>query len=147
MQLFNKNYIGFVEEEYSWKDAIYKACEKLVADKIITTKYIDKIIENTYTYGPYYVLTEDLALPHASLFSEVLKPATSFYIFKNKVDFIYEEKSKKVKYLVVLAANDQDSHLNILKEIINFWNDKNFLNELDSIKSAEQLQKFVEKLN
>ena len=56
-----------------WEDAIRKAAQPLVDEKKVTESYVDDIIVGVKNNGPYIILTEHVALPHARPESGALK--------------------------------------------------------------------------
>ncbi|MBQ5554892.1 MAG: PTS sugar transporter subunit IIA, partial [Erysipelotrichaceae bacterium] len=61
------NHYSFVDSFDSWQDSIYGAAQPMVADGTLDNQYLDKIIENVNTYGPYFIIMPDVAMPHSTL--------------------------------------------------------------------------------
>ena len=64
-------------------------------------------------YGPYMVLTDNFALMHARPEDGVNETSMALLVSENKLDM----KGKPVKLFLILAAADDNSHIEALSEI------------------------------
>ncbi|TXT17234.1 MAG: PTS system ascorbate-specific IIA component [Erysipelotrichaceae bacterium] len=64
--------------------------------------------------GPYIVISNDIAIPHARPEDGVLKTAVALLKLKDRVVFSPE---KSVNTILVLAGSSNGSHINILRDI------------------------------
>lgn len=112
--------IEVVEKVDSWQDAVRLACEPLIKKSLITDQYIESIIKSVYENGPYMVLDDYFALMHARPGDGVNKTSLSLLVTKEEISL----ESKPVKIFLVLAAEDNKSHLNKLQRIIQIFMDK-----------------------
>jgi len=71
----------------NWEDAIRKSAQSLVDNKKVTEGYVDDIIKGVNELGPYIVITEHVALPHARPESGALEPAVGITVLKDSVEF------------------------------------------------------------
>ena len=55
-QLLTKEHIQLEVEADDWRDAIHKSAEPLVQDGYIDARYINAMIKNVETNGPYIVM-------------------------------------------------------------------------------------------
>ncbi|SFO93577.1 PTS sugar transporter subunit IIA [Salibacterium halotolerans] len=100
-------------EVSSWEAAIAIAGQPLLKKKIIEEEYISSMIESVHENGPYIVLADCFALPHAKPGEGVYSMGMSLLTLDNPVDL----KGNQVKVFLVLAAIDSTSHLSALSEI------------------------------
>ena len=63
--LVRKNHFNFVDEVYTWRESIVKACEPLVNDGSVKGDYAFEIIKNIEKYGPYLIVMPGVAMPHS----------------------------------------------------------------------------------
>lgn len=96
-----------------WEEAVQIASEPLLAENIIEEKYVQAMIENVHKNGPYIVLKDFFALPHAQAGEGVHQKGMSLLTLDDAVDL----KGNPVKIFVVLAAVDSESHLQALTEL------------------------------
>jgi len=66
-------------------------------------------------FGPYIVLADNFALPHAQSVGNVNRLAMSLLLTDQPTDM----KGRPVSIFLVLAPTDNDSHLQALREVAN----------------------------
>lgn len=142
--LVNENLIELNIDAKDWQDAIIKAAQPLVINNKITSSYVDDIIAGVKNNGPYIVLTEHVALPHARPESGALESSIGIATLKNPVEF-GNEANDPVKYLFTLSAKDSSQHLTALAELAELFEDKDFFNLLDSTNSAKEIINYINK--
>lgn len=127
-----------------WEDAIRKAAQPLVDEKKVTESYVDDIIVGVKNNGPYIVLTEHVALPHARPESGALESAIGVATLKTPVEF-GNEANDPVKYLFTLSAKDSSQHLSALSELAGLFEDKGFFNLLDNSNNPKEIMEYINK--
>ena len=111
-EIVEKNHYLFADSFESWKDSIYGVAKPLLEDGTVEKEYLDSIIENVNTYGPYFIIMPNVAMPHASFgCAGVNKTAISFCKVKTPVIFDPEDETKNASIFFTLAAVDNDKHL------------------------------------
>ncbi|MDD7305110.1 MAG: PTS sugar transporter subunit IIA [Peptoniphilaceae bacterium] len=137
---------GFIQIDVrasDWKDSIFKASKKLLDANLINENYINSMIENILENGPYIVVAKGFAIPHAKITDGVRKTGFNLIRLKNPVYFGTNSDFDPIKYVCVLAASDQVSHLNAFFEIINLFQDKNFVDKLDKTEDVDQILRLI----
>lgn len=127
-----------------WEDAIKKAAQPLVDEKKVTESYVDDIIVGVKNNGPYIVLTEHVALPHARPESGALESAIGIATLKTPIEF-GNEANDPVKYLFTLSAKDSSQHLSALSELAGLFEDKEFFNLLDNSNNPKKIMEYINK--
>ncbi|WP_027334328.1 PTS sugar transporter subunit IIA [Mycoplasma elephantis] len=134
-------------EAKDWKDAIHKSLEPLVNKKIINEKYYELILESTKKHGPYYVICDGLAMPHAS--------ATTDAVFSNGFSLLtltkpikFENDEREVSILVALAAIDGETHTAIaIPQIIAVFENEETLKKIIAAKNKEEIIKIIKAID
>ena len=129
-------------EASDWEDAIRKAAQPLVDNKKVTPSYVDDIIKGVNELGPYIVITEHVALPHARPESGALESAVGIVTLKEPVEFGSADNDP-VKYLFPLSAKDNDSHLCALQSLVELLSDPDFFAKLDSASTPKDVVDLV----
>ena len=129
-------------EASDWEDAIRKAAQPLVDNKKVTPSYVDDIIKGVNELGPYIVITEHVALPHARPESGALESAVGIVTLKEPVEFGSSDNDP-VKYLFPLSAKDNDSHLGALQSLVELLSDPDFFAQLDSASTPKDVVDLV----
>lgn len=102
-----------VETIDNWKEAIEIAAQPLLDKGVIEEGYVSNMIQSVKDNGPYIVLNDYFALPHAKAGEGVNEVGLSLLTVKEPVDL----EGKPVKIFLVLAAVDSSAHLEVLSEI------------------------------
>ena len=135
-KILNTNLIQFKDQLETWQEAIQLAAEPLLNNNSIEQTYVDKIISNTKEIGPYYILAPNIALPHARPEFGVKKMGLSILVIKEPVWFS-DKDQHKVQLIIVLAAADNQSHLEALAELAAILGDEENVNKLIHSESKE----------
>lgn len=117
-----------VDHIETWEEAIKLASEPLLKAGYIEEAYVDHMIASVNQNGPYIVLMDYFALPHAKAGEGVNQLGMALLKVNQPVDL----KGNPVKVFLVLAAIDADSHMQSLQEISEILSDeanyKSFIN-------------------
>lgn len=115
--------IQVIETMDSWQAAAKLAGQPLLTKGFITKNYIQSMIQSVNDYGPYMVIADYFALLHARPGEGVNQQSMSLLVIKEPVDML----GKPVKIFMVLAAEDNQSHLDSLQKIMAiFMEPKNY---------------------
>ncbi|HBH1344128.1 BglG family transcription antiterminator [Clostridioides difficile] len=112
-ELINAERVNIIKTVRDWKEAIKIASKPLLEDNSIEELYIENMIKSVEKYGPYIVLADRFALPHASSKEGVNKLAMSLLIVEDEVDLL----GKPVNIFMVLAAVDNTTHIRALASL------------------------------
>ncbi|VIF66339.1 PTS system fructose/mannitol-family transporter subunit IIAB [Clostridioides difficile] len=112
-ELINAERVNIIKSVIDWKEAIKIASKPLLEDNSIEELYIENMIKSVEKYGPYIVLADRFALPHASSKEGVNKLAMSLLIVEDEVDLL----GKPVNIFMVLAAIDNTTHIRALASL------------------------------
>ncbi|MFV0381955.1 MAG: PTS sugar transporter subunit IIA [Breznakia sp.] len=137
--LLQEKNVQIVDSVKDWVEAIHIAVSPLVSEGYVERRYIDGIIENTYQFGPYYVLCENLALLHARPEQGVISRQVAITLLRNPIKF--KEDGCDVCLLLTLAASDSQSHLEVMKAIATIFSDSNRVQQLIHAKSSTDIYK------
>lgn len=127
--LLTENRIQKLKSVKDWKHAIEIASKPLLDDGSIRESYIEAMIASVEKFGPYIVLADEFALPHASSEGGVNKLSMSMLIVDDRVDLL----GKDVKIFLVLASVDNKSHLKALASLTDILSAED---NLEFIKTA-----------
>lgn len=122
-----------------WEEAIYKASGYLLNQGFITSNYIEKMIQTIQDLGPYIVISDSVALPHATAKDGVIKTGMSMLFLKNKVDLL----GKPVRIFIVLASLDNEQHLKALSQLTQLFSEKAVKDKMMKSKSKDELTELI----
>ena len=134
--------VRIVDHVTDWKEAINESLKVLVEQGYVTEEYGKNIVDVTLEYGPYYVLTENVALIHGRPEMGVLKKQLAVTVLKQPVKF--SEDGYPVRLLVALAATDPDSHIDVMQTLAEVFMDEDAIQKIvDSDSTEEIYQSFL----
>lgn len=116
-QLLSKECIQTSTSVTEWKKAVEVASQPLLKLSKIEPQYVQAMIDSVEKNGPYMVIADHLALMHARPEDGVIEQGISLLVVSNPIDM----EGKPVKIFLVLAAKDNESHLESLQEVMNIF--------------------------
>ena len=103
----------------NWEEAIRLAAMPLLSEGAVTEGYVDMMIQTVKDVGPYIVIDDGLAMPHARPEAGAKAPGMSMLILKTPVDLLGEP----VQVFIALSAVDSSSHIEGMAELARLvWN-------------------------
>lgn len=135
------------EQPHDWQEAIRVASQSLIDNGFITVEYVDEIIQNVITNGPYIIIAEQIAMPHAAGDSPgVLGTGISFTKFPQEVLFKNEETDEiqPATLFFTLAAKDAESHLDNITRLMDLLMDEE---KVEALMASSSLTDFDQLLN
>lgn len=130
--------IQVMKECADWKEAIKIAANPLLTKGIVEPSYIDAMIENVETLGPYVVIGPEIAIPHARPDKGVNQVGISFLKLTEPVYFLNNKKDP-VRLLFCIAAIDNTTHLKALSQLTTLLNEEKNLKLLKKADSIEEI--------
>lgn len=144
--LIENDSILLQQEASNWQEAIKLSTNLLEKAKIINQNYYLNILESTAKYGPYYVIMDGFAMPHASGTSDsVFGNGFSLVTLKNPVVF---ENNVKVSVFVCVAAIDGETHTKIaIPQLVAIFESPENIAKIASFQTKEQVIDFISKID
>ena len=143
-EFVEKKHYSFHEGFDDWRDAVRAACAPLLADGIIEKEYPEIIIEKVEELGPYIVIAPNICIPHAERGRGVNDTAMCFMKTEKPVSFDPNDPDKDARIFVVLAATDDEVHLNNLMALSETLSDEDIVAKVLEAKTPEDLLKIEE---
>lgn len=116
MVVFNEKNTILNAESKDWQQAIEISAKILEDQGFVNENYVNGIKQGIDKFGPYIVIADGLAIPHARPEAGALKTGYGLVTLKNGVKF--EGVEQPVKVFIPFCATDNDSHLDVLQSII-----------------------------
>ena len=108
-RLIESDTIAVGWEASDWEQAVRTGGAMMVSAGLAEERYIDTIVENHKTIGPYFVIAPGIAMPHAKPDKGVLKTGYALILLKNPVEF-GDEENDPVDILIFAGAINQEEH-------------------------------------
>ena len=141
-EMLKRENVRLADSVDSWQDAIKLAIAPLSEGGYVEDRYVDEIIRATNEMGPYYVLTEDVALIHGRPEDGCIKGQLAVTVLKKPVKF--SEDSLDVRLLVALAAEDSNSHIEAMQVLAGIFMDEDKIAQIVASDDADEIyQEFM----
>ena len=141
MDLLKKENVQICDSAKDWRDAIYISVLPLEKHGYVEPRYKDEIIANVESMGPYIVIADYIALPHARPEQGALKTQIGVTLFRN--DVVFDGKDDMpARLFVTLAAKDSDSHLDALVVISDLLSDEATVEKILESPDVETLYQY-----
>lgn len=133
--------IQVVDSVANWEDAIRISLKPLIEGGYAEPRYADNIIADTRELGPYYVLTEDVALIHARPEEGAIKKQMAVTLVHRPVTF--PEGSFPVRLLFALSAEDSHSHIEVIKMLASICMEEFRVEDLATCETPEEIYRLL----
>ncbi len=134
----DKKHYSFHEGFDDWRDAVRAACQPLVDDGTVEKEYPEIIIGKVEELGPYIVIAPNICIPHAERGRGVNDTAMCFMKTEKPVRFS-DDGEHDAQIFVVLAAVDDDVHIQNLMALSETLSDEDIVAKLLKVKTPEEL--------
>lgn len=138
-EIVEKKHFSFHEGFDDWRDAVRAACAPLLSDGTIEKEYPEIIIQKVEELGPYIVIAPNICIPHAERGRGVNDTAMCFMKTEKPVSFDPNDPDKDARIFVVLAATDDEVHLNNLMQLSETLSDETIVDKLLQAKTGDDL--------
>ena len=137
MDLLKRENVQICEKADDWRDAIRISVLPLEKGGYAEPRYKEEIIKNLERLGPYIIIADDVALPHARPEQGAIQTQMAVTLFRQDVAF--EEEGAAARLFISLVANDSDSHLNALMQMSELLGDEAVLNGILASETEDEL--------
>ena len=136
MGLVKLENVQICEKANDWRQAIKISVQPLEQGGYVKSCYKDGIIENVEKLGPYIMIADEIAMPHARPDQGAIETQIGITLFREGVRF--DGKETTARLFVTLAAKDSDSHVDALVKISELLSDDE---TVEAILEASDVQK------
>ena len=138
-EIVEKKHFSFHEGFDDWRDAVRAACAPLLSDGTIEKEYPEIIIQKVEELGPYIAIAPNICIPHAERGRGVNDTAMCFMKTEKPVSFDPNDPDKDARIFVVLAATEDEVHLNNLMQLSETLSDEAIVDKLLQAKTGDDL--------
>lgn len=140
MELLKKENVQICDTASDWREAIRMAVKPLEEHGYVESRYKEEIISNVEKMGPYIVIADNIALPHARPEQGALRTQIGVTLFRQ--DVLFDGKDTPARLFVTLAAKDSNSHLDALMEISELLSDESVVKKILEASDTENLYRY-----
>lgn len=124
----------------SWQDALNICGRKLIITKEIKEEYLKEIFNVIETFGAYFVIQNQIAIPHGQLKINVNSPCMSVLYVKEGVVF---PGDRKAKLIILLASSQKNILIKTVEKINKLSSNKSLYEDIKNITSKEKLLDYL----
>lgn len=143
MDYLNQDQINIETSCLTWEKALRSAGRPLIEKGSIEPHYISSIVDQTRYYGPYMFITREVVLAHARPEEGVHRLDVSMSIFREPIRF---SDFHEASIIIVMAAEDQEKHLKILKDIMAVFSKDGNIKILKALDTPEEVYETLRKM-
>lgn len=136
-ELLGRDKIKVIESVANWEEGIKKASFPLLKKEYISEDYVKAMIQDIKEFGPYMIIAPGIALPHSRPEHGVNKLGMSLLKINEGVLFPTNES---VHLIIVLAAVDNNSHLDALSKLAKILMEEDKREGLLKANNVEELE-------
>lgn len=136
--LLTEKFVTVNASAQDWEQAIRLAGDLLLKNDCIEPGYTDSIIAAIKEIGPYIVIGPGIALAHARPEDGVKKISLSMVTLDPPVNF-GDEDNDPVRLVIGMGAVDNNSHIDVIKDMTGFLGDETFMDKLYAAQTPEEL--------
>ncbi len=123
--------------EGDWQKVINLAARPLVEKGYLEESYGQAVIENTLSFGPYYVFDEGVAIPHARPECGVRHNCFSLVLLTAPIRFV---DSEAVDIVIMFGAKDSNAHIDEgIRAIIHLLDNDERMAKLRAARTREEV--------
>ncbi|MCP3740124.1 BglG family transcription antiterminator [Rossellomorea sp. BNER] len=141
-ELLTEKMVNVHSRMKDWKAAIALAAEPLIQNHHISPSYIDAMISNIETLGPYVIVGPEIAIPHSRPEKGVHQVGMSLLKLDQPVH-VLDSPEHPVKIFICLAATDNSTHLKALSQLTRLLSKPEALTRLKSAQTKDEILKLI----
>lgn len=134
----NESNVVLINRVSNWHSAVELAVQPLIVQGAVEDRYLQAIYNMHEKIGPYYVLGEGIAMPHARPEEGVIRTALSLVIIKEGVEFGSQDNDP-VFIVFALSAVDSHSHIKLIASLSQLFCDEKAIKELKLATDKQQV--------
>ncbi|APG49470.1 PTS sugar transporter subunit IIA [Providencia stuartii] len=125
-----------------WKEALSIACTPLIIHGAAEPNYLQGIIKNTQSWGPYYLIAPGIAMPHARPEQGAIYNQITLTTLKQPVVFGHED-CDPVWLLMTVCATQSDDHIRLIQYIAELIDNPLLLDEIRCAKTHDDVLRLL----
>ena len=141
-EMLKRESVQILDRVRDWKEAVAVSVKPLVDGGYVEQRYVDGIIQNTLEMGPNDIISDGVALLHGRPEQGVKRQQLGVTVVKQEVTFLNEDA--KARLLIVLAAENADSHIDAIRDLAEIMMDEERVQKIIAAKEPEEiLEQFI----
>ena len=139
----NHSNLNLLTHTDNWRKAVEIALQPIIDNGAVQPRYLNAIYDMHEQIGPYYVLGEGIAMPHARPEEGVNHTGLSLLIVSEGVSFGSEDNDP-VYIIFALAAIDSHSHIEMIASLSQLFCEDNVVEQLRQARDKAAVMKILQ---
>ncbi|MEN5017920.1 PTS sugar transporter subunit IIA [Erwinia sp. Eh17-17] len=139
----NHSNLNLLTHTDNWRKAVEIALQPMIDNGAVQPRYLNAIYDMHEQIGPYYVLGEGIAMPHARPEEGVNHTGLSLLIVSEGVSFGSEDNDP-VYIIFALAAIDSHSHIEMIASLSQLFCEDNVVEQLRQARDKAAVMKILQ---
>lgn len=133
-------------EARDWQEALDFCIDPLIAKGVVDKRYLESIYNNVANNGPYFIINDYVAMPHAQ--GDVGVYMSGFSLITLKKEVYFEGDNRPVSILIGLASNSPNIHVSVaLPQIVAVFEDESNVQKIKESKTKQEILEIIKKVN
>ncbi|EAE6207930.1 PTS sugar transporter subunit IIA [Listeria innocua] len=143
MSFLDKELVNLHGSAKNADEAIMQAGELLVNAGYVSEQYVEKMVESYHENGAYFVISPQIAIPHARPTDGVENSAVSLVVLKDGVNFGHAANDP-VRLVFGLAATSSEAHLKVIQKIVSLLSNSDNIEKMIHSEDYQAIGELVE---
>lgn len=143
-QLKTSNSVQIIDNTESWQSALDICFKPLLQNNYIQPQYIDAVKKISKDLNFHYLIAPGIGIPHARPEHGAIKTSISMLIIRNGILF-GNHNNNPIFCLLGLAADEANSHTDLIMDIAELFSDETLLNKLKIAESPTDIIQAISK--
>lgn len=126
-----------------WEEAVRLGGKLLVNAGAVEERYVEAMVDSVKKIGPYIVILDGVAMPHARPEDGACKVGMSILTLKDPIEFGNEENDP-VKLVISFCAIDSESHLKALSQLMVLLEDEDAVNKILASNNTDEVMEIID---
>lgn len=129
-----------------WEEAVRLGGKLLVNAGAVEERYVEAMVDSVKKIGPYIVILDGVAMPHARPEDGACKVGMSILTLKDPIEFGNEENDP-VKLVISFCAIDSESHLKALSQLMVLLEDEDAVNKILASNNTDEVMEIIDRFS
>jgi ascorbate PTS system EIIA or EIIAB component len=125
-------------EASDWEASVRQGGAMMVAAGLVEERYLDAIVDNHRTIGPYFVLAPGIAMPHAKPENGVLKTGYALVTLATPVSFGDAENDPVDILIFAGAVNREEHNQEVVPQVAELCDSDEYIQALRECATVEE---------
>lgn len=143
LDMLKQKYIKLTGPAMEWRQAMKEASEDLLRDGYFDAGYVAQAIENVEEYGNYIIVSNGIALAHASREAGVYNDGLSLLLVRDGIRF---EDGDVVYLLFFFSQKGDTDYLDLFKEIIKLGENPEYIDRFRQLENTAEVYRLMEEV-